>query len=64
MGFQDGEHMYTMADSCQCMAKTITILYPEAQGSGQPRVGDADQVRELSPGPAEEERKNAGHRGS
>ena len=24
-GFQDGEHMYTMADSCQCMAKT-TIL--------------------------------------
>ena len=26
MGFQDGEHMYTMADSCQCMAKTTTIL--------------------------------------
>ena len=20
---QDGEHMYTIADSCQCMAKTI-----------------------------------------
>ena len=27
-GVQDGEHMYThpMADSCQCMAKTSTIL--------------------------------------
>ena len=25
-GFQDGEHMYTMADSCQCMAKSTTIL--------------------------------------
>ena len=24
-GVQDGEHMY-MADSCQCMAKTTTIL--------------------------------------
>ena len=24
-GIQDGEHMY-MADSCQCMAKTTTIL--------------------------------------
>ena len=22
---QDGEHMYTMADSCQCKAKTTTI---------------------------------------
>ena len=22
-GVQDGEHMYTMADSCQCMAKPI-----------------------------------------
>jgi len=21
-----GEHMYTLADSCQCMAKTTTIL--------------------------------------
>ncbi|KAF4018540.1 hypothetical protein G4228_010130 [Cervus hanglu yarkandensis] len=37
---------------------------PEAQGGGQPRVGDEDRVRELSPGPAEEERKTAGHRGS
>ncbi|XP_065792053.1 inactive polyglycylase TTLL10 isoform X1 [Muntiacus reevesi] len=37
---------------------------PEAQGGGQPRVGDEDRVRELSLGPAEEERKNAGHRGS
>ena len=26
MGVRDGEHMYTMADSCQCMAKTTTIL--------------------------------------
>ena len=26
MGFQDGEHMYTMANLCQCMAKTNTIL--------------------------------------
>ena len=25
-GVQDGEHMYTMADSCQCMAKTTAIL--------------------------------------
>ena len=26
-GVQDGEHMYTpMADSCECMAKTTTIL--------------------------------------
>ena len=25
-GFQDGGHMYTMADSCQCMAKSTTIL--------------------------------------
>ena len=25
-GVQDGEHMYTMADSCWCMAKTTTIL--------------------------------------
>ena len=25
-GVQDGEHMYTMADSCQCMVKTTTIL--------------------------------------
>ena len=23
---QDGGHMYTVADSCQCMAKTTTIL--------------------------------------
>ena len=23
---QDGEHMYTVMDSCQCMAKTISIL--------------------------------------
>ena len=23
---QDGEHMYTMADSCECMAKTTMIL--------------------------------------
>ena len=23
---QDEEHMYTHADSCQCMAKTTTIL--------------------------------------
>ena len=22
-GVQDGEHMYTMVDSCQCMAKPI-----------------------------------------
>uniref|UniRef100_A0A452EML7 Tubulin--tyrosine ligase-like protein 10 n=1 Tax=Capra hircus TaxID=9925 RepID=A0A452EML7_CAPHI len=35
-----------------------------AHRRGQPRVGDADRARELSPGPAEEERKNAGHRGS
>ena len=26
-GVQDGEHMYTVADSCQCMAKATTILY-------------------------------------
>ena len=25
-GVQDGEHMYTVADSCQCMAKATTIL--------------------------------------
>ena len=25
-GVQDGEYMYAMADSCQCMAKTTTIL--------------------------------------
>ena len=26
-GVQDGEHMYTpMADSCECMAKTTTIM--------------------------------------
>ena len=25
-GVQDGEDIYTMADSCQCMAKTTTIL--------------------------------------
>ena len=25
-GAQDGGHMYTMADSCQCMAKTTAIL--------------------------------------
>ena len=25
-GDQDGGHMYIMADSCQCMAKTTTIL--------------------------------------
>ena len=25
-GVQDGEHMYTMANSCQCMAETTTIL--------------------------------------
>ena len=25
-GVQDVEHMYTIADSCQCMAKTTTIL--------------------------------------
>ena len=25
-GVQDREHMYTMADSCQCMAKTTTML--------------------------------------
>ena len=25
-GVQHGGHMYTMADSCQCMAKTTTIL--------------------------------------
>ena len=25
-GVQDGGHMYTLADSCQCMAKTTTIL--------------------------------------
>ena len=25
-GDQDGEHMYTMADLCQCMAKITTIL--------------------------------------
>ena len=25
-GVQDGGHMNTMADSCQCMAKTTTIL--------------------------------------
>ena len=23
---QDGEHMYTMANSCECMAKATTIL--------------------------------------
>ena len=25
-GVQNGGHMYTVADSCQCMAKTTTIL--------------------------------------
>ena len=25
-GVQDGEHMYTLGWSCQCMAKTITIF--------------------------------------
>ena len=25
-GVQDGEHMYTKGGSCQCMAKTTTIL--------------------------------------
>ena len=25
-GVQDGEHRYTVADSCRCMAKTTTIL--------------------------------------
>ena len=25
-GVQDGEHMYTMADSCEYMAKTTSIL--------------------------------------
>ena len=25
-GVQDGEHMYTHGDSCQCMAKATTIL--------------------------------------
>ena len=25
-GVQDREHMYSMADSCKCMAKTTTIL--------------------------------------
>ena len=25
-GDQDGEHMYTVADSCQCRAKATTIL--------------------------------------
>ena len=25
-GVQDGGHMHTIADSCQCMAKTMTIL--------------------------------------
>jgi len=25
-GVQDGEHMYTKSDSCQCMAKTMIIL--------------------------------------
>ena len=25
-GVQDGERMYTHADSCECMAKTTTML--------------------------------------
>jgi len=25
-GVQDGEYMYTMADSCKCMAKTTMIF--------------------------------------
>ena len=25
-GVQDGEHMYTHADSCECMAKTTTVF--------------------------------------
>ena len=24
-GYQDGGHMYTVADSCQCMAKDTTV---------------------------------------
>ncbi|KAJ8780586.1 hypothetical protein J1605_000629 [Eschrichtius robustus] len=37
---------------------------PEAPGGGRPRVGGGEPAREPSPGSAEEERKNAGHRGS
>ena len=25
-GVQNGKHMYTMADSCRCIAKTTTIV--------------------------------------
>ncbi|XP_061041175.1 inactive polyglycylase TTLL10 isoform X2 [Eubalaena glacialis] len=37
---------------------------PEAPGGGRPRVGGGEPAREPSPASAEEERKNAGHRGS
>ncbi|KAM9109205.1 inactive polyglycylase TTLL10 isoform 1-T9 [Megaptera novaeangliae] len=37
---------------------------PEAPGGGRPRVGGGEPAREPSPGSADEERKNAGHRGS
>uniref|UniRef100_A0A8D0VDA6 Tubulin--tyrosine ligase-like protein 10 n=1 Tax=Sus scrofa TaxID=9823 RepID=A0A8D0VDA6_PIG len=37
---------------------------PEAPGSGRPRVGGGDPTQEPSPGPAQEERKDVGYRGS
>ena len=48
-GVQDGEHMYTMADSCQCMAKPIqyykVISLQLKQCLLHPATGGISQVK-------------------